>query len=65
MSTVPEALQAVYLGMKVLGISTITNPAAGLSPVPLRHEDVLLVGQGIRKTLETLVRAILKDTLKD
>lgn len=59
MSTVPETLQANYLGMKVLGISTITNPAAGLSPVPLRHEDVLLVGQEIRKTLEKLVRSIL------
>ena len=59
MSTVPEALQAVYLGMKVLGISTITNPATGLSPVPLKHEDVLEVGQKIRHTLEKLVRLIL------
>lgn len=62
MSTVPEALQAKYLGMNVLGISTITNPAAGLSPVPLKHEDVLEVGQQIRNTLETLVRLILKNT---
>lgn len=62
MSTVPETLQANYLGMKVLGVSTITNPAAGLSPVPLRHEDVLEVGQEIRVTLEKLVRAILKQT---
>ena len=60
MSTVPEALQAVYLGMKVLGISTITNPATGLSAVPLKHEDVLEVGQKIRHTLEKLVRLILK-----
>ena len=60
MSTVPEALQANYLGMKVLGISTITNPAAGMSPEPLRHEDVLKVGQEIRATLELLVRVILR-----
>ncbi|MEM8484608.1 MAG: purine-nucleoside phosphorylase [Bacteroidota bacterium] len=62
MSTVPETLQANYLGMKVLGISTITNPAAGMSPEPLRHEDVLAVGQQIRATLEKLVRVILKQT---
>ena len=62
MSTVPEVLQARYLGMKVLGISTITNPAAGLSPVPLDHEDVLEVGKSIRKTLELLVRRILRNT---
>lgn len=60
MSTVPEALQANYLGMKVLGISTITNPAAGLNAEPLRHEDVLKVGQEIRATLEALVRQILR-----
>ena len=62
MSTVPEALQANYLGMKVMGISTITNPAAGMSPEPLRHEDVLEVGRQIRNTLEKLVRSILKNT---
>jgi len=62
MSTVPEVLQARYLGMKVLGISTITNPAAGLSPVPLDHEDVLEAGEAIRKTLEILVRRILRNS---
>lgn len=63
MSTVPEVIQAQYLGMRVLGISTITNPAAGLSPEPLRHEDVLAVGQQIRANLEKLVRGILRETL--
>lgn len=65
MSTVPETLQANYLGMKVLGISTITNPAAGMSPVPLKHEDVLEAGLQIRQTLEKLVRLILKNTPRD
>ena len=62
MSTVPEVIQARYLGMRVLGISTITNPAAGLSPVPLAHEDVLLVGQRVQDQLQRLVRAIMRET---
>ena len=59
MSTVPEVIQAAYYGIKVLGISTITNPAAGLSAAPLRHEDVLEVGRQVRSRLETLVRKVL------
>ena len=59
MSTVPEVIQANYLGMRVLGISTITNPAAGLNLEPLRHEDVIEVGKTVQKTLEILVRRIL------
>ncbi|MEX0600918.1 MAG: purine-nucleoside phosphorylase [Rhodothermales bacterium] len=60
MSTVPEALQASALGMDVLGISTITNAAAGLSDATLSHEDVLAVGERVRGDLERLVRATLK-----
>jgi purine-nucleoside phosphorylase len=59
MSTVPEVLQANFLGMQVLGISTITNPAAGLNAAPLTHEDVLAVGLNLKDTLERLVRLIL------
>lgn len=61
MSTVPEVTQAVALGMKVLGISSITNPAAGLSLDTLSHEDVLRVGRAVRADLERLVRGILCD----
>lgn len=60
MSTVPEVIQAAYYGIKVLGISTITNPAAGLSAAPLMHEDVLEVGRQVRSRLETLVRMVLR-----
>ena len=62
MSTVPEAIQAGALGMPVLGISTITNPAAGLDSAPLDHDDVLEVGRGVRERLSTWVRGIVAET---
>lgn len=61
MSTVPEVIQARYLGMPVLGLSAITNLATGMNPEPLRHDDVLAVGRRIREHAERLVRAILRD----
>ena len=60
MSTVPEAIQAAALGLPVLGISTITNPAAGLNAEALDHEDVLEVGRAVRDRLATWVRAIVE-----
>jgi len=59
MSTVPETLMAVTLGMEVLGISTITNRAAGLGDPVLDHADVLEVGKRVRVDLERLVRSVL------
>ncbi|MEO0557573.1 MAG: purine-nucleoside phosphorylase [Bacteroidota bacterium] len=60
MSTVPEAIQAAALGLPVLGISTITNPAAGLNTAALDHEEVLEVGRAVRDQLATWVRAIVE-----
>lgn len=60
MSTVPEVLEAVYLGMRVLGISTITNPATGLGSEPLDHADVVAVGTAVRDRLERLIRGFLR-----
>ena len=59
MSTVPEVIQAHQLDMSVLGVSTITNYAAGLGTEELKHEDVLMVGQQIQTTLKQLLRIIL------
>jgi inosine/guanosine/xanthosine phosphorylase family protein len=44
MSTVPEVIVARARGMRVLGISLITNPGAGISPTPLSHQEVLEAG---------------------
>lgn len=63
MSTVPEVLQARYYGMKVLGISAITNRAAGLHHAPLNHEEVLEVGQRVRGDFERLLRAVVARSL--
>ncbi|MBT8402159.1 MAG: purine-nucleoside phosphorylase, partial [Rhodothermia bacterium] len=60
MSTVPEVLQARNLGMRVLGISAITNAAAGLAAGPLNHEEVLTVGTEIRSDLEKLIRTVVR-----
>ena len=59
MSTVPEVIQAVHLGMKVLGVSTITNPAAGLSGDPLNHDEVIEVGRSVRDRLTRLIGAAI------
>ena len=60
MSTVPETIQAAALGLPVLGISTITNPAAGIGSAPLDHEEVLEVGRAVRARLSSWVRALVE-----
>lgn len=59
MSTVPEVIQAVYLGMKVIGLSTITNRAAGLDGAVLDHDEVLRVGKRVSANLQRLMIGIL------
>jgi purine-nucleoside phosphorylase len=60
MSTVPEVIVARARGLRVLGISTITNLAAGISPTKLSHEEVLAAGKQVAKDLERLVRGVVK-----
>lgn len=60
MSTVPEAIVARARGMRVLGISSITNAGAGISKQPLSHDEVLEAGQKLVGDLELLVRGVVR-----
>jgi purine-nucleoside phosphorylase len=59
MSTVPEVIVARALGVRCLGISCITNLAAGLGGTKLSHDEVMEVGMQVRDRLAALVRAVL------
>jgi purine-nucleoside phosphorylase len=60
MSTVPEVITARARGMRVLAFSLITNMAAGISPEPLSHEEVLEAGREAAGRFEKLVRGVLR-----
>ncbi|RMG68282.1 MAG: purine-nucleoside phosphorylase [Calditrichaeota bacterium] len=59
MSTVPEVLVARARGIKVAGISCITNLATGLSPTPLSHEEVTEIAGQVQEKFRRLVRRVL------
>jgi purine-nucleoside phosphorylase len=59
MSTVPEVITARALGVAVLGIALITNPAAGRADGPLDHDEVVAVGAEAAQDFERLVRGVL------
>lgn len=59
MSTVPEAIQARALGMEVLGISMLTNWAAGLKPQTLSHAEVVAVGRAASGDLARLLAEVV------
>ena len=60
MSTVPEAIVANYCGMKVLGISCISNAASGVSDVKLSHSEVIETTDKAKSRFKALVLEILK-----
>ena len=60
MSTVPEAIAARHMGLEVLGISCITNMAAGVLPEPLNHDEVLETTRRVRGTFIALLEGIIE-----
>jgi purine-nucleoside phosphorylase len=59
MSTVMETIAARHLGAEVLGISMVSNPAAGLSDEPINHQDVLTATAGSAASVGTLLSELL------
>lgn len=59
MSTVPEVIVARHIGLSVLGISCISNMAAGILDEPLSHEDVIKTTESVRLKFISLVKSIL------
>lgn len=60
MSTVPEVIVARHAGIRVLGISCISNMAAGILPQPLSHTEVMETANRIRAEFVQLVRGIIR-----
>lgn len=64
MSTVPEAIVARHMGINVIGISCITNMAAGMSEEPINHQEVMETGQRVRAMFTQLLRRVIAKTGK-
>jgi purine-nucleoside phosphorylase len=61
MSTIPEVIAANHMRMRILGISCITNMAAGILPQVLRHEEVIETAELVKDKFICLARGILKN----
>jgi purine-nucleoside phosphorylase len=56
---VPEAFIARLLGIKILGLSCITNMGAGVFDQPINHEEVVETGNLVRETFKELLRRVI------
>lgn len=61
MSTVPEVIAAAHCGLRTLGISCMTNMAAGILDQPLGHDEVLETGLRVKGQFSALIRAIVRE----
>lgn len=59
MSTVPETIVARHMGIEVLGISCVTNKAAGLNAQPLSHEEVFETGRLVERRLSGVIERLV------
>jgi purine-nucleoside phosphorylase len=60
MSTVLEAIAARWAGAALVGVSLVTNPGAGVTGMPLSHEEVLAAGEAAGPKFRQLVRAFVR-----
>lgn len=60
MSTVPEVIAARHAGVRVLGISCLSNMAAGILDEPLHHQEVMAVAERVRDDLVGLLHAVIR-----
>jgi purine-nucleoside phosphorylase len=64
MSTVPEAIALHHMGKRVVAVSCVTNLAAGVSPTPLEHAEVLATAKKVQSTFCALVKESVKEMEK-
>ena len=60
MSTVPETIVAVHSGLQVLGVSCITNMAAGVLDQPINHQEVMETGRRVRGEFAALLTRVIE-----